>query len=166
LFDELGTHGLSDKRKESLVTAIYVGSVLILIEIVYFVNLPSSLLDGVVKFFSTLTLAEVPGTGISLPAPLNPAAHMALYTAAFQFALGIGILEIGVLAIRVFWRSPMPRKAETVENIVFWLGASYLVTTYLMNMAIASEWFVFWAGVILIFGLALVARAFVLIAKR
>ena len=33
-------------------------------------------------------------------------------------------------------------------------------------MTIQSEWFVFWAGIILIFGLALVARAFVLLAKR
>jgi hypothetical protein len=33
-------------------------------------------------------------------------------------------------------------------------------------MTIAAEWFVFWAGIILIFGLSLVARSFVLLAKR
>ena len=62
--------------------------------------------------------------------------------------------------------SPLPRKAETIENIVFWLGTSYLVITYLVNMTIMSEWFVFWAGIILIGGLSLVARAFVLLAGR
>ena len=62
--------------------------------------------------------------------------------------------------------SPVSRKAETVENIVFWLGASYLIVAYLENMTITGEWFVFWAGIVRIFGLALVARAFVILAKR
>ena len=101
-----------------------------------------------------------------MPAPANPAAYTELYIAAFQFSLGIGLLEIIVLALRVLLHSPVARKAETVENIVFWLGASYLITTYLVNMTIESEWFVFWAGIIMIFGLSLVARAFVLLAKR
>ena len=74
-------------------------------------------------------------------------------------------MEIIVLIFRVYLRSPVTRKAETIENIVFWLGASYLTATYLVNMTIPGEWFVFWAGIILIFGLALVARAFVLFAK-
>ncbi len=72
-----------------------------------------------------------PATGISLPAPLNPAAYVNLYTAAFQFALGIGILEIVILALRVGLHSPVSRKAETIENIVFWLGTSFLIVTYL-----------------------------------
>ena len=101
-----------------------------------------------------------------MPAPLNPAAYTVLYTVAFQFCLGIGILEIAILALRIVMHSPLPRKAETIENIVFWLGTSYLVITYLVNMTIMSEWFVFWAGIILIAGLALVARAFVLLAGR
>jgi hypothetical protein len=62
--------------------------------------------------------------------------------------------------------SPLPRKAETIENLVFWLGTSYLILTYLINVTIISEWFVFWAGIILIGGLSLVARAFVLKATR
>ncbi len=63
-------------------------------------------------------------------------------------------------------RSSVARKAETVENIVFWLGTSYLITTYLVNMTLSSEWFVFWAGIILLFGLSLIARAFVLLANE
>jgi signal transduction histidine kinase len=89
-----------------------------------------------------------------------------LYNAAFQFCLGLGLLEIAVLVLRMWLNSPFPRKAETIENIVFWLGTSYLVVTYLVNITIISEWFVFWAGIILIAGLSLVARAFVLVAKR
>ena len=62
--------------------------------------------------------------------------------------------------------SPVARKAETVENIVFWLGASFLTITYLVRMTIMTEWFVFWAGIILIGGLSLLARAFVLLATE
>lgn len=91
---------------------------------------------------------------------------MELYTAAFEFTIAIGAIEIGILVLRVLLNSPIPRKAETTENIVFWLGTSYLIITYLVNMTIAGEWFVFWAGIILIFGLALLARSFILIAQR
>jgi hypothetical protein len=165
LTKDFGIQSLTEKRKESLFTAIYLGALFILIALIYFVHLPSNLWNEIVDFFSTLTLAEVPGTGIGLPAPSYPAAHLQLYTAAFQFALGIGILEIIILVLRVVLRSSVARKAETVENIVFWLGTSYLITTYLVNMTLSSEWFVFWAGIILIFGLSLIARAFILIAN-
>ena len=159
-------HGLSEDKKENLLTAIYVGSIFIILAVIYIIHLPSSLWDRIVDFFSSLTLAPVPGTGIALPAPSNPAAHIELYTAAFQFTIALGAIEIAILVIRILWHSPVARKAETLENIVFWLGTSYLIITYLVNMTLAAEWFVFWAGIILIFGLALVARAFVLLAKR
>ncbi len=160
----LSLQGLSDKKKENLLTAIYVGSFFIILGVIYFIN--PSLWDNLVNFFSSLTLAPVPATGISLPAPASPANYMTLYLAAFQLAIALGILEIVILFIRVGLHSSVTRKAETVENIVFWLGSSYLIITYLVNMTISSEWFVFWAGIILVFGLALVARSFVLLAKQ
>lgn len=166
LMHTLNPQTLTDKKKESLFTAIYIGAIFIIIAVIYYIHLSDNLLDGLINFFTSLTLAPVPNTGISLPAPANPAAYTNLYTAAFQFSIGIGLLEIIILMLRVGLHSPVSRKAETIENIVFWLGASYLIITYLMNMTITSEWFVFWAGIILIFGLALVARAFVLLAKR
>ena len=162
----LNLRSLTEQKKESLFTALYVGSLFIIIALIYFINLSDNLWDGLVNFFTSLTLAPVPSTGLSLPAPAYPAAHMVLYNAAFQFALALGILEVIILTLRVLLHSSVSRKAETIENIVFWLGTSYLISTYLVNMTISSEWFVFWAGIILIFGLALVARAFVLFAKR
>ena len=162
----LNPRALTDKKKENLFSAIYIGSIFIIIALVYYIHISDNLLDGLIKFFTSLTLAPVPSIGISLPAPVNPATHMNLYIAAFQLSIGIGILEIVILMLRVALHSSVSRKAETIENIVLWLGTSYLITTYLMNVTIQSEWFVFWAGIILIFGLALVARAFVLLAKR
>jgi len=156
---------LSESRKENLLSAIYIGSIFITLAVIYIVNLPSiNLWNKIVDFFMSLTFAPIPGTGISLPAPSS--SHIELYTAGFQFAIAIGIIEIVVLFLRVVLHSPVSRKAETIENIVFWLGTSYLISTYLVNMTITSEWFVFWAGIILIFGVALVARAIVLLAKR
>ncbi len=162
---DLKLRSLPEKKKENLITAIYLGSVLILAAVIYFLN-ASTLWDNLVNFFSTLTLSQVPGTAISLPAPLNPQVHVDLYIMLFQFSIGVGFLEILVLLLRIFLHSPLPRKAETVENTVFWLGTSYLTITYLVNLTQPAEWFVFWAGIILIFGLSLVARAFVLLANR
>ncbi|MGD0644954.1 MAG: hypothetical protein ABSA75_08630 [Candidatus Bathyarchaeia archaeon] len=160
------TQSLTDKKKESLVTAIYVGAIFIILALVYLINLNNNLFNRIVNFFSSFIFAQAPGTNISLPAPANPAAYMVLYTAAFQLSIGIAILEITILALRIFLHSPLARKAETIENIVFWLGASYLIITYLFRMTIQTEWFVFWAGIILIAGLSMVARAFVLLVRR
>ena len=108
----------------------------IILALVYYVHLSDNLWDGLVNFFSSLTLAPLPTTGISLPAPSNPTGYMSLYVAAFQFSLGLGILEIVILALRVGLHSPLSRKAETIENIVFWLGTSFLIVTYLEKMTI------------------------------
>ena len=159
---------LTEKKKEALITAVYLGFIFILLAVIYFINLPHSVWVGFVNFISSFIMAQVPKTGISFPAPRYPpvASYATFYTAVFQFFLGLGILEIGILAIRIGLHSPLPRKAETIENMVFGFGTSYLVITYLINMTIMSEWFVFLAGVILIAGLSLIARAFILIAGR
>ena len=160
----MNPQALTDKKKENLIIAVYIGLIFILLAVLYFINLSHSLWNSFVNFLSSFALAPVLGTSISLPAPAYPASYTVLYTAVFQFCLGMGIVEIAVLALRIGMRSPLPRKAETIENMVFWLGTSYLAITYLANMTIVSEWFVFWAGIILIAGLSLTARAFVLIA--
>ena len=166
LFNAFNPQMLSDKKKESLFTAIFIGGVLIIIALIYIIHLSDNLWDSLINFFSSLTLAQVPATGISLPAPANPAEHVNLFNAASQFTMSMGVLEIVLLMLRIKLNSPVSRIAETIENIVFLLGTSYLTITYLANMRFTSEWFVFWAGIILIFGLALMVRGFVLLAKR
>jgi predicted permease len=164
LNDISGTQAFTDKKKESLITALYVGGIFIILALIFVLD--TGIWGRLVNFFSTLTLAQVPGTSISLPAPLNPASHLQLYNAAFQFSIGIGILEIVILAVRILLHSPLARKAETIENLVFWLGTSYLIISYLVNMTLQTEWFVFWAGIILVAGLSLVTRAFILLVGR
>ncbi len=154
------------KHSESLFSAIYIGSILITLGAIYYVHLPNSLFLEAINFFNGLTLARVPDTGIYLPAPIAPASHTDLYMAAFQFCIIIGIVEVIILVLRFLFDSPINRKAETISNVVFWFGVAYLTVTYLVDGATINKWFVFWIGVIIIFGLSLIARAFALLAKR
>ena len=156
----------ANKAQERLFSAISAGTFFILLGIVFIINLPYSLLDEVVSFFRNFTLAQVPTTGIYLPAPIGPNLHTVLYGAVFQFCIGLGILQIVFLVMRIMMNSPINKKAETMGNLVYWFGAGYLVTTYLNSTATYSEWFVFWAGILIILGLSFIARAFVLLAKR
>ena len=156
----------SFKKAEGLFSALYIGFILIIIAAIYLSYLPTNLWLDFIDFINHLTLAELPGTGIYLPAPLNPATYSDLYSAAFLFCVALGILEVVILGLRFFFYSPTKRKAETIENIVFWLGAGYLLITYLNSAATINTWFVFWTGIIIIFGLSLIARAFVLLVKR
>jgi hypothetical protein len=164
LFDNLVSKARTYKNPEGLFSAIYIGSILLVIALIFVAH--GAILIGLTNFFASLTLAQVPGTGIYLPAPIAPTAHIDLFSAAFQFCLFLGILEVIILGLRFMFNSPLKRKAETIENIVFWFGASYLVVAYLTSSATINTWFVFWAGIVLIFGLSLIARAFVLLVKR
>jgi hypothetical protein len=154
------------KIGESLISAISVGAVFILIGVVFVFAQPSSLWESIVTFFSNLTVRSVPGTAISLPAPANPAAHAVLYTAAFQFCIGLGILQVMLLALRLMINSPIGKTAETVGNLVYWFGAAYLITIYLSDAPNITQWFMFWAGILIMLGLSFIARAFVLLVKR
>lgn len=162
----LNTRSGAYKAQERLFSALSAGSFFILLGIVYVINLPSSLWEEVIEFFSNLMTRQVPGIGITLLAPASPASHTVLYGAAFQFCIGLGILQIVFLMLRLIMNSPIGKTAETIGNLVYWFGAAYLVTTYLNSSTNLSRWFVFWAGILIILGLSLIARAFVLFGKR
>ena len=153
-------------HQESILNAISVGTVFILLGVVYVLALPTSLWDRLVGFFGSFTTRQFPGTGISLPIPVNPSNHVVFYNALFQFCLGIGLLQILVLALRFMWRSPVSRTAETAGNLVFWLGASFMVATFLNASTTTSMWFAFWGAMLLIIGFSLIARAAVILLKR
>jgi hypothetical protein len=164
LIKDSSTHTLTDKSKESLVTYVYVGALFIILALIFVLN--TGISGRIVNFFSSLTLAPVPGTNIGLPAPSIPAAHTTLYDIAFQFTLSVGILEFVTLMVRILLHSSIARKAETIQNLVFWLGTSFLIVAYLVTITLQTEWFVFWAGIILIGGLSLVARGVIILLAR
>jgi hypothetical protein len=166
LSEKLKTRSSAYKAQERLFSALSAGTFFILLGIVYVINLPASLWNEVFDFFGSFTLAQVPTTGIYLPAPISPASHAVLYGAVFQFCIGLGILQVIFLALRIMMNSPIGKTAETMGNLVYWFGAAYLVTTYLNGTTDISKWFVFWAGILIILGLSFIARAFVFLAKR
>jgi hypothetical protein len=70
------------------------------------------------------------------------------------------------LALRIGLGSHIGRIAETIGNLVFWAGASYLVRVYLNSSTTLTAWFSFWAAILVVVGLSIVARALVLMVKR
>jgi hypothetical protein len=151
---------------DALISAISLGAVFILIGLVFVLALPDNLWDKTIGFFNNFAARQVPGINITLPAPANPGAHTVFYTALFQFSLGITILEILTLALRIGFSSRTRRIAETVGNLVFWSGASYLEYTHLNHSTTPSTWFTFWALLIVVIGFSIIARGAVRLARR
>ena len=156
---------------EGLATAVSVGGFFIIVGIIYVTNLGLS--QNIINFFNDLTTVQVPHSTINLPAPLTPAAHTAVYSAAFQFALGIGAIQILVLAIRLAFGSRIRRTAETVGGLVFWFGTAYTLNglaemkSTMSNAQQLTLWFQFWSAIIILIGLSLLARAaFLYIAAK
>ena len=164
--DNLNTHTSGNKAHERILSAISAGAFFILVGIIYVIHLPDNLWNALISFFGNFTLAQVPTTGIYLPAPISPDLHTLLYGAIFQLCIGLGILQIIMLVLRYTLQSHIGKIAETMGNLVFWFGTAYLITTYLNRTTDISKWFVFWAGLLMILGLSFIARAFVLLAKR
>jgi hypothetical protein len=154
------------RYEESVISAISVGGVFILIGLVYVLTLPNSLWDKTIAFFNSFTTKQVSGTGIFLPAPASPSAHVVFYSAVFQFFLGLVLLQILILAMRLIWRSPVRRISETAGTLVFWLGASYLVSAFLNRSTTVDMWFEFWAALLMVLGVSLLARALVILIRR
>jgi hypothetical protein len=150
---------------ESIISAISVGTFFIIIGTIYVTTLPTSLWDKTVDFFSSMTGSPVPGTSVYLPAPANPAAHAVFYNAVFQFCVGIAILQIILIALRLMFKSSASKTSETAGNLVFWFGASYLVATFLNSSTTLTMWFAFWAAILIVMGVSLIARAVVIFAK-
>ena len=153
---------------EGILSAISVGFFLILIGTI-FITTPN-LLDKVVTFLSHFHTVQVGTTSIYVPAP-NPLGHIDVYLAVREFSLIWGVFLIAMLGARFLLDSPLRRKAENVGDIVFWLGATYLIQTFLVAPTQAyamdvTKWFEFWASIMMFIGASLIARAIFLAAAR
>jgi hypothetical protein len=151
---------------EGLITALAIGGFFIILGTVF--ALTPGISQKTNAFFSDLTTVTYPIGGsstVNLPAPANPAEHIGFFTAVVNFLLGVGILQIVILALRLWVKSPIRRTAETVGNLVFWLGAAVMANVFLLTGTL-SGWFQFWSALILLIGVSLIARFSVYLAKR
>jgi hypothetical protein len=148
------------KYRESIFSAISAGVFFIVVGAI-FVTTPN-LFDNILAFFSDFGLVGVPNSGFSFPAPESPWTHSVLYSAVTQFSIIWGLFQIVILVLRFVVDSPYSKKAETASNLVYWLGASYLISTVLNETTTVETWFVFWAGIIMLIGVSLIIRAIIL----
>jgi hypothetical protein len=89
--------------------------------------------------------------------------HPVLYNAAEQFCYAFGLVQILVLGLDFARRSSSHRKARTFSSIVFWLGAGYILSLLSQGVLI---WLSFIAGLVILVGISIVARALVLVFAR
>ena len=147
---------------EGIFTAISIGFFFVLVGALLATT--PNLFGNVLDFFKSFELADVPNTIIIFPAPTSPSTHTVLYQAVAQFSFVLAIFHIVMLALRFFTQSPWGKRAETVGNLVYWLGAGFLVQNYLLSTP--TQWFEFWSLLIIIIGISLIARAIVMVAAR
>jgi len=163
--------GFSRRHREGLISAISAGVFLILLGTIFLTT--PNLFNKIIDFFNDFDLVSVPHiSNVFLPAPVHPFSlnNRAVYTAVEQFSYAWGLFQLVILALRLVARSPLRKDAETVSNIVFWLGTGFLTRTFLIEtirlplFTGMTRWFVFWAGITMLVGVSLIIRAIVLAA--
>ena len=151
---------------EGLITALSVGGFLIILGFVF--AFTPGIAEQTRNFFNDLTTQTYrinTSSTINLLAPAHPADHQGFYSAVINFLLGIGILQIVILALRLVVHSRIRRIAQSVGDLIFWLGAA-IVANVLLLAGTLNSWYQFWASLLVLIGLSLIARAFVYLASR
>jgi hypothetical protein len=151
---------------EGLITALAIGGFFIILGLV--VALTPGIADKTNAFFNDLTnVTRSIGASstLNLAAPAHPAEHQAFYTAVMNFLIGMGILQIVILALRLVVHSRIRRIAETMGNLIFWLGAAVATNVFLLAGTLTG-WFQFWSALIVLIGVSLIARFFIYLARK
>jgi hypothetical protein len=169
MVENYGTLSHAYRYRESLIGAVSAGFFLILLGALFV--LTPGLFNRTIDFFESFGWVTVPNTAISWFAPTSPlsSANRIVYTGVEQFCFAFGVFHIVILALRFAARSSTSKKADTVGNLIFWIGAGYLVRTLLLETIRWTSdpmtvWFVFWAALITLVGVTLIVRAVILAA--
>jgi hypothetical protein len=147
--------------QEGLFTAISVGFFTLLVGTLFVIN--PNLFDKILDFFKGFDTVNVPNTTITFFAPEFPRLHLTVYQAARQFSIALGVFQIVILALRFVIPSSWGKRSETVGNLVFWVGAGFLIQLFLIE---TTQWFVFWSTIVILFGVSMIARAIVMAVSR
>ena len=152
---------------EGLITALAIGGFFIILGSVF--AFTPGIVNNTNAFFSDLTTVTFPfgspGSTVSLVGPAHPADHQSFYTAVMNFLISMGVLQIVILALRLVVHSRIRRIAQSVGDLIFWLGAALVANVFLLA-GTQNGWFQFWSLLIVIVGASLIARFFVYLAKR
>jgi hypothetical protein len=107
------------------------------------------------NFIGSFKLKEV-ASNVFLPAPEG--SHQVVYQTATNFSIVFGLFQFFILALRLYFRSSVSKMAETISNIVLWLGAAYMLNILRLGEII---WFPFIGGLVVVVGLSIVARSLI-----
>ena len=153
-----------DEHGETIVTVFSIITFLALAASVF--SRTPGLSGKIWDFVGDFVIREIPGLGLSFLAPSAPGAHSVLYGAAASFSISWGIIQVFILGLRFFVNSPVSKKAEAFTDIILSVGVYYLIRSMLSGTVEISTWFSFWAFVILLIGVTLVIRGFIVLAHR
>lgn len=152
------------RDRNPVIGAVSVGFFFLLIGIML-LSIPDAV-TNTESFLNDLITARVPNLNqVVLPAPAHPAAHQGFYALVAEFSLAWGVFQVFILLLKIVFRSTIRSIAETVSGIITWLGTYYLVTTFLI-VGTLTTWFAFWALVLTLWGISMLARAIVLAIYR
>jgi len=160
------TYDVFPKRyREGIFSAISAGFFFLLVGAIFIIT--PNLFQRTEAFFRDFDSVTIPNTEVWVFAPVFPRTHLDLYRAVEQFCFALGVFQLIILALRFMAGSPWNKKAETISNSVFWIGAGYLILRILIEATrwpAMTAWFVFWAAMIMLLGASLIVRAMVLAA--
>jgi hypothetical protein len=113
--------------------------------------------EEVMEFFRSFELQEI-SPNVYLPAPQDN--HLVVYETIMRFCMVFGLFQFAILALRFYFRSPVSKVAETISNIVWWLGAAYAFNLLLLK---TLEWFPFIGALIVVGGSSIIVRSIVML---
>jgi len=151
---------LSEKRSKQtdVIGVVNIGFFLLLLGVILAVT--PNLSDRIYDFVNNFEIREIT-PNVYFPAPKSD--HPVLYIAIFQFCLVFAIFQVFVLGARFILKDPINKKAGTFSSIIFWIGASWIVS---LLIAKTIEWFVFLGGLITLIGISIViSNAIVLVTQ-
>lgn len=108
-------------------------------------------------FLGDFEMKEV-ASNLFLPAPAEH--HPDVYETVMRFSIVYGSFQFIVLALRFYFISPWTKIAETVSNIVLWMGAAYMFNLLLLQAII---WFALVGGIIAVVGFSIITRSLVVL---
>ena len=150
------------KYPEGIFTAVSIGFFFLLVGAIFLIT--PNLFDKTMNFFNDLSLVDVPHTNIKFPGPESPGLHLALYETAEQFSIAMTFFQVFMLGLRLAIPSSWGKRSETVGNLVYWAGVSFLLSSFpLVNL---QQWFAFWSTIIMLIGISMIARATVIAVSR
>ncbi len=142
---------LSQNQRENLIGLLSFGFFIMLFAL-FFIVVPGYY-GKVADFFGDFELKEV-ASNLFLPAPESH--HPVVYETVMRFSIVFGLFQFFVLALRFYLKSAVGKVAETISNIVLWLGAAYMSNLLFLEQL---KWFTFLGGLLAVLGFSIIARS-------